>query len=1408
MRVSGFRRKKCAVSIEAWRICWAEALEARVLLTGAAAGDHAISLFDSSPALFVENQGQWADQSVRYAFQGSGTNVLLTDAGPVIQVSKDTTAGTQPSSRSGNPLGSAGGIPVVPSDLQTTQFSMSFMGGNLVQPVGLDQSQSQFNYFLGNDKSLWRSGVPTFAKVEYQNLYNGIDLVTSGGHSDLKYEFDVGPGADWQQIKVQYSGIEGLSIDASGALHVQTKLGDVVDEAPVIYQMIDGKQVPVTGEFELDGQDAYRFRITGTYNPAQELIIDPDLSWATYLGGSSYDDGFSIALDGSGNALVAGATDSWNFAGANNGNHGGNEDAFVAKVSDSGSLLWATYLGGSSFDQGYGIAVDGSGNVLVTGFTNSTDFSGANNAYYGNGDAFVAKVSASGSLLWATYLGGSNEDEGWGIAVDGSGNSLLTGVTYSTDFSGANNAFHGGYEDAFVAKVSTSGSLLWATYLGGNNDDEGYGIALDGSGNALVAGATDSTDFSGANNANYGDWDAFVAKVSASGSLLWTTYLGGSGDDVGWGIAVDGSGNSLVVGETDSTDFSGGNNAYYGNEDAFVAKVSTSGSLLWATYLGGSNDDHGHGITVDGSDNTLVTGYTTSTDFSGANNASYGDWDAFVAKVSASGSLLWATYLGGSGDNVGVGIALNGSGNALVAGWTASADFSGANNAYHGGSDDAFLVKVSGAGTPFIDVGDSLSTAANLGTLGIGDSANELGQIGDGPYLAKDVDLYRFTLAEAGTVAVAVDAQSQGSLLDAYLRLFDANGKLVAANDDSNGRDPALSEDLSAGIYYIGVSGYPNRYYDPVTAGSGMDSKTTGPYTLSLTVAGAPPASWSPIITASATDDGNSDPNIFGRYLTGSVVPDLNETFTVSVDPPSGYTTAAVCFDSNFDGTRDSGDATDSTSGNGWTWTLDVSRLSGNKTLKVWAQDSSGDWSSAKSFTIKTLAAPAWMDPLLTTITFDAAHDEYAIHSLIGRRIGVDTPSSWPSWLSSRDGQPTFNGMYFGTSVEADCLLDGTVINADVSGVLGFQVLGFGPAFKFELNSGSGSVEVDPYKLWQFYSDPSGYWTNNTKKPSNNHLYKLEVSPPTVTIDWSGSYTLHNDLTFGHLDETFSIACDASNLFSIKLPTFSAPVGATGLDVAVTPDLSFGPLLQASWTTSLSGGQPVLNSTDVSIGAQLSIGATAELEAVRGLAAAGIEADATGQIAFDASQDASGAWSLSVPAQLSISFDLIGSFLWGVYKGTFHLATFSVTTDLYSSNPTISATDGVLSSNNARTGQSDDSLAGGRSRAHWGTGHRVGRHRSDRWSAGPVRAAAFIRRRLGGTRSRRERQLLPWRADAGVPVRWSADGCVVRKQARCLHDRRHDGGRCGRRTGDSLVGSRHHHRVERSPGPHKRFPSG
>jgi hypothetical protein len=607
--------------------------------------------------------------------------------------------------------------------------------------VGLEPQAGHVNYLHGNDPAQWHTDVPLFGRVAYQQVYPGIDVVYYGNdQQQLEYDFDLAAGADPNQIVLCFTGAQGLEVNPQGDLVLHLAGGDVVQHAPVVYQDGPDGRVPVAADYVLRGDGTVGLALGG-YDPARALVIDPALLYSTYLGGDRGEFAMGVAVDAAGAAYVTGRTSSQNLAtpGALQGSNHGDGDVFVAKVSPSGALAFLTYLGGSRNDGGTSIALDGGGNVYVTGFTGSTDFPTQNAlqpAFHGagsdlfdgnrGGDAFVAKLNAAGSaLVYATYLGGSGYETGFGIAVDGGGNAYVTGATDSTDFptqSALQPAYAGGAPDGFVAKLNAAGSaLLYSTYLGGGHvitSPYGYGrgIAVDSAGNAYVTGNTESPDFptqSALQPLFGGTEDAFVTELNAAGNaLVYSTFLGGRNFDEGAGIAVDSAGSAYVIGRTGSDDFPTVHALQpvpHGSYDFFVAKISPGGSaLVYATYLGGSGIDNAGGIAVDAAGNAYVVGDTNSRDLPTASpvQAAYGGGvsDGFLAKLNAAGTALaYATYLGGSGADYAHAVAVDGAGNAYVAGQTQSTDFPTANAlqpAYGGGppfaveTGDAFVARM------------------------------------------------------------------------------------------------------------------------------------------------------------------------------------------------------------------------------------------------------------------------------------------------------------------------------------------------------------------------------------------------------------------------------------------------------------------------------------------------------------------------------------------------------------------------------------------------------------------------------------------------------------------------------------------------------------------------------------------
>ena len=515
------------------------------------------------PLYFEANRGQ-TDAQVKFLSRGGRHVLFLTPTEAVLVLTTPPQAADEKSP-------TRGGKPGRLEEGTRTVLRMTFAGGNpMPRLAGLDELPGKVNYFIGNDAAKWRTNVPTYARVHYQDLYPGIDLIYYGNPRQLEYDLVVRPGADPGRIVLGFQGADKLEVDADGDLVFHTAGAAIRQRKPVIYQEVDGLRRDIAGGYVLRETRTVGFKVD-TYDPSRPLIIDPVLFYSTYLGGMGTDAGRAIAVDPSGNAYVTGETLSSNFptiAGAFDTSFNGGGvfgDAFVTKVNPTGSgLVYSTYLGGIGDDQGLGIAVDGSGNAYVTGRTSSTDFPvtrGAFQTSYGGGtdDVFVTKLNSTGSaLLYSTYLGGSAQDIGNGIAVDTSGSAYVTGVTSSglaatTSFPTTPGtlapSYIGGSSDAFVTKLTTTGSaLVYSTYLGGSGFDEGTGIAVDSlpTPNAYVVGFTSSTNFPttmGAFQTTFGGGtsDAFVAKITEAAlpppPTVGKVTGGGTVDVPGPGIA-------------------------------------------------------------------------------------------------------------------------------------------------------------------------------------------------------------------------------------------------------------------------------------------------------------------------------------------------------------------------------------------------------------------------------------------------------------------------------------------------------------------------------------------------------------------------------------------------------------------------------------------------------------------------------------------------------------------------------------------------------------------------------------------------------------------------------------------------------------------------------------------------------
>src|SRR5437773_2116376 len=577
-----------------------------VSLLRASPADHSAAFqpFRSLPLSFEANRGQ-SNPRVAFIARGGGQTVFLTPREAVL-----TWRGRR------SPTAVA--------------LRMQFIGASArSHVVGAKELPGKVNYFLGRDSARWRTNIPTYEQVRYQDIYPGIDLVFYGNERQLEYDFLVQPGADLTAIAIAFVGAENVQVDAQDGLLLQIAGETIYARKPAIYQEVDGRRQEIAGGYVLRGVREVGFQVAA-HDPNRPVVIDPVLYYSTYLGGTNDDEVRSLAVDANGNAYVTGETSSTDFptssgvldtalaglkdayvtgrtaskafptVGAIQTSLNGRSDAFVAKLDPTGSsLAFSTYLGGGGDDKGSGIAVDAAGNVFVAGETASANFPTTPGAFRttppgGTLDAYFTKLNPTGSaLVYSSYLGGTGSDRVLAVALDtlDNPNLYLTGRTTSTDFPTTPGAFRttppGGAHDGFVAKVNSTGSALaFSTYLGGTGDDQGEGIAVDGSGSVYVTGETGSADFPttvGAIRVTLaGITDAYVVKLNPTGaSLVYSTYLGGTADEEGFSIAVDAAGSAYVAGLTTSVDFPTTAGAVRttlrGLQDGFVAKIADSG---------------------------------------------------------------------------------------------------------------------------------------------------------------------------------------------------------------------------------------------------------------------------------------------------------------------------------------------------------------------------------------------------------------------------------------------------------------------------------------------------------------------------------------------------------------------------------------------------------------------------------------------------------------------------------------------------------------------------------------------------------------------------------------------------------------------------------------------------------------
>ncbi len=715
--------------------------------------------FATLPLAFEQNQGQ-NDPQVKYMARANGYVLFLTDndvtfsfrsRSPASElVARGRMSGLHKSNRLQHQ-----------EDLATV-VRMQLVHANSAAPVtATDQLPGKSNYYLGNDPKSWRTNISQYARVSKKNVYPGVDLAYYGERSTLEFDFVVAPKSDPAPIDLAFNGARHLAIDTSGNLVVSSDVGCISLHKPIAYQQQNGSRHLVDARFVLKANGRVSFEL-GSYDRSRELVIDPSVTYATYLGGAAEDDGYGIALDSSGNAYVTGQTASANFpvaGGVAPNTNAGNFDVFVTKIAASGSsLVYSTYVGGSGNDSGNALAIDASGDVFVAGGTSSADFpttTGAFQKSFGGGslNAFIFELNPGGTALtYSTYLGGTGSDVPTGIAVDTTG-AYIVGSTSSTDFPTLNPIQKNlaGSSNGFVTKLNPSGSaLLYSTYLGGGTGDFASAVAV-ASGAAYVTGGAENPSFPTTIGAfqpacgsdgtcNGGLYDAFVTVYNTAGSgYVYSTFLGGAGIDQGLGIAVDAAGGAYVTGLTQSTNFplqSAWQKTIGGSQNAFVSQLNPAGSVLvYSTYFGGSQSDAATSVALDQNLNAYVTGQTSSPNFplvSATQVTIGGGNDAFVSELNSAGVPVFSTYLGGalnentstSGDSALGAIAVDSAGaNVYVTGNTLSTNFpttQAAKQTLEAGGIDAFVVKYAFPTTPDFTI--SATTPAALAAGGTGTS--------------------------------------------------------------------------------------------------------------------------------------------------------------------------------------------------------------------------------------------------------------------------------------------------------------------------------------------------------------------------------------------------------------------------------------------------------------------------------------------------------------------------------------------------------------------------------------------------------------------------------------------------------------------------------------------------------------
>jgi len=748
----------------------------------------------------MENKGQLKDEKnnilndISYYGRQGGVNVYCKPTMISFVFTKLETTKDSNSEKATGSLSPAGGgrgwknpkEAPHPSKITTARLDLLFLNANpKAQILPTDQQEYYENYYTTGDVDHGITNVHSYKTITYKNIYPNIDMVlkacpnSSSGRvgqpssakataekEGMEYSFVIYPGGNVKDIQMQWNGADSfLPVTKENPNNkITNSLGSITETGLKSYLEGSSQSISIGYSF-LENKIGFDI---GNYEKGKTLVIDPTLVWGTYFGGDSDEYALGISIDSLSNSYLTGEVNSITQFEPSRSSlvpYGGDGNVFLAKFNSAGNIVWTTYFGGDGEDKGNSICLSKSGNIYITGQTESTNGIATSGAYQtsmagGNtyGDAFLAKFNKSGSLNWATYFGGEGDEFGAGVSVDTSENVYFTGSTSivcsscrKIATSGAYQTYNAGTWDVFLAKFSSSGSIFWATYYGGTSVDLGYGVSIDASGNVYITGRT----FSGSGIATSGayktflrttgywaNWDCFLAKFSSAGSLKWSTYFGGYADDFANGICADPFGNVYITGGTtgnsDSVATSGAfETSYPGGYVAFLAKFSGSGSLTWSTYYG-NEAEVGNSVCSDKNGNIYLAG-TSNSPSKIANSCAYqinngGSYDAFLAKFNSSGKRIWGTYFGGTSKDAATSLSADNAGYIYMTGFTFSSSSIATSGAYQTslkGSVDAFLAKFSYSYENDAGISNVLTPNGNLcpGTYDVNVQLNNYGSI-------------------------------------------------------------------------------------------------------------------------------------------------------------------------------------------------------------------------------------------------------------------------------------------------------------------------------------------------------------------------------------------------------------------------------------------------------------------------------------------------------------------------------------------------------------------------------------------------------------------------------------------------------------------------------------------------------